>query len=166
MVASTYNLELSGIRALLFGKKKPSILTRILCWSSLTVFAIFFGWYLLNLIALKMIDTMPNAAKLKLVFEDIAYRYQISDIYQSCTNMALAGLFGSIALFIGVMLVWRELKMGYYFLFAGLFLIAFSPMLFIGVNYLANEQAGWEYLLPILVISFGIVERLILRRAN
>ena len=166
MSRSSYNIRLSGIWRFLFGKNRPVLITRILCFLALGVFVWFFAWYLLNLIALQLIDTMPNAAQLKQVFYDIGERTGNNTILQSCTNMAFSGLVGCIMILIAVTMIWREKKTGYWVLFIGLFLVTFSPALFIGVNYLAKEQLWWEYILPGFVICFGIVEQLITRKAN
>src|SRR3989344_5050027 len=105
MTRSSYNIRLSGIWRFLFGKNRPVLITRILCYLSLALFIWFFAWYLLNLIALQMIDTMPNAAQLKQVFYDIGMRTNNNDILQSCTNMAFSGIIGSVMVFIALMLI-------------------------------------------------------------
>lgn len=162
---AAYDIGLIGIRHFLLGSKKPVLITRVLCWTSFAVFAWVFGWYLLNLIALHMVETMPNSDHLKSIFIALGEKYHHSDIINSCKYMAWTGTSGALLVFAGAVLRWREFAIGFWLIIIGLLSVIASPVIFIGVNYLINEQAWFEYTVPGLVLIFAFLEKWITSRA-
>ncbi len=154
--AASYDMGSRRIKNILFGKRNPGVYMQIVCIAGLIAFAWFFFWNFANLLALRMMNTLPKAAHIKQAFIRLGESYEIHNIIEVYFRMVVAGLSGSTLLLAGILLMWREYRWAAGLYILGLLVCVLSPIGFIGFRYVTQEQYIPEYVVPVVLIVMAL----------
>ncbi|MFZ5554644.1 MAG: hypothetical protein ACOZCO_16130 [Bacteroidota bacterium] len=158
VTAATYDLKFSRIKNFLLGKEKPSLYTQIACITGFISFAWFFSWYLLNLLALHMIETEEKLKGLKMVFYQLKDKYGLYDVFTTYYLMVLICLAASGIMFVGLLFSWRKKLWAPYLFIVSQTICIIIPVVFMGISYFINEMSPAEQFGPFLPLLLFIIE--------
>jgi hypothetical protein len=152
------------IKRFFLGRQKPDIYTRVICNIGLLAFFFYFIWTLIVLLALHFGQNLPRAANWNHLFEKIGNKYQIQNIQLVFDVYLIVLLLACIGMFVGLILVWRRKKPGYWFFMVSLLVSQLAPLLIMGVNYYAAEIMWYEWISATVILSLFVIDYLLQRR--
>ncbi len=161
---STYDIEFSKVRLWLLGKEKPSLFTRIIFWAGLPIWVWLFFSYLLQTLSIRMVSISANAALIKENIRLLGESYGISDFETQYATMGMSGVFASILVIAGLILMWRQWKAGYACILIGLSACIAIPAYFLGGKFFLEEQSAWHWILPGVVLLLAMIDWVIKMR--
>lgn len=162
-----YHIGWKGVFQFLFGKAMPALYTQFVVWWSLPFFLYFFAGSGLNLLALRMIDNLPEqkTEQLKAVFLTIGTNYGVVDIFTTFLVYTLVVLACSLLFFVSLLFIWRQREWAMYLAMAAVAVLLSSPIVLLGWEYFKMEVPIWENVWKGITLVLLIVEwRLFLNR--
>lgn len=154
----TYQIGFKRIKKFILGTYNPSLYTQIILIASIFYFLWWVMRYTLNMIAIQMIEVLPETEKINQLFNDVGQRYAIDNLkdtyFAICiTELICAGLF-----FTSILLIWRAYKLGYYLFFLS-FIVSLPTIYFwLGMDFINNEQSRFEYIIPLILMALCIID--------
>ncbi len=136
---------ISRYKIFFLGAKNPWLFTQVTFFVGLAGFFYFCIWNLLNFLAVAMIDTYPKVEKIKDLFIELGKKYEIATPMSMIKYMTLTNMIASGVMFLGLIIIWRRKKIGYYFIYGGLAVCLLTPLVFMGVKYIQAETRWFEY---------------------
>lgn len=158
MSGGTYDIKVKRIRTFFLGNERPALFSRILFYCSLPLFVYYLFAFTLELLAIRLIETLPNAVQIKESLDKVGERYAIEGIENVFFQMALTGLIGTALFFAGMLLIWRKKYTGYPVYIVGLLICMTAPWLFFGYGYYVNEQSIIDWIIPSFVLIMALTD--------
>lgn len=133
------------------------MLTQVSVAIGFCIWLYFFSWHLLTFLTLTLMGTLEKANELDIAFNRVGSKYQLLlpgniTTYLWVHSLAQLIVFGvSLA---GLVLIWRQKKIGfllYIFSNAATYLVTF---LILGLSYMSNELSVIDFLLLLAVTLY------------
>lgn len=154
----------SRFRKFFLGKKVPDLFTRIICNISFLYFFYVFLWALTIFIAFVFGQNLPKAENWNKIFLEVGMKYQLQNVYLDFTMYLITDLLFASLFFVGILLVWRNKLIGYWFSIAGVVVCSTSALVFLGIEYMRNEGAWWEVIMECIVFLLLLLNYFIRKR--
>ncbi len=148
----------SRYKVFFLGSKNPWWFTQVTFYFGLVSFLYFLIWNLLNFLAVTMVSVYPKADKIKELFFSLGVKYNIWEPMVKIKWMALTNIAAASVLFLGLLVIWRRKKIGYYFTFFCQLVCIITPFIFMGVEYVKAEVSAFEYSLVFVVSCLLVVD--------
>ena len=148
----------SRYKVFFLGSKNPWWFTQITFFFGLGGFLYFCIWNTLNFLAVSLVSTYPTAEKIENVFFELGMKYGISEPMIQIKWMALTNMVASGVMFLGLLVIWRRKKIGYYFAFFGQLVCIATPFIFMGMKYVEAELKWFEYSFAFVVSGLLIAD--------
>jgi hypothetical protein len=147
----------SAMRRLFLGKKFPPRYTRIICNLGIISFLYHFCWYAMVLMLLDFGTGLPKYEMWDKWFMFYGEKYGIFDIHFSFNTFVICQLAFSIAMLVGITLVWRQKMAGYIITVASSALLMACPLLILGLPYFQHEVKTYEWILASVIALLFLI---------
>ncbi|MBI3134353.1 MAG: hypothetical protein HYZ14_06710 [Bacteroidetes bacterium] len=151
---------LQRIWVFIIGTTRPNMLTQVSVIIGFCVWLYFFSWHLLSFITLSLMGTLDKTGEINAAFNRIGSHYQLLLPGNITTYLWIHALVQLIVFGVsltGLILIWRQKKIGfllYIFSNAATWVVTF---LLLGMAYMWNEISRVDFLLMLLVtVYFGL----------
>lgn len=148
----------SRYKVFFLGSKNPWWFTQVTFYFGLLSFLYFLIWNLLNFLAVSMVFVYPKAEKVKMLFIELGQKYEIADPMSNIKWMAISNMIAAGVMFLGLLVIWRRKKIGYYFMFFGQIFCILTPLVFMGMKYVEAEISPFEYSMVFVVSCLLIAD--------
>lgn len=148
----------SRYKVFFLGNKNPWWLTQLAFFVGLAGFFYFCIWNLLNFLAVAMINNYPKPEKIKALFIELGNKYEIAEPMTMVKYLSLTNIIASGVMFLGLIIIWRRKKMGYYFIYGGLVVCLLTPLVFMGTKYIEAETRWFEYSYALILAGLLTVD--------
>lgn len=151
-----YNI-LQKLWIFIIGKKSPNMITQVSVAVAFFAWLYLFSWHLITFLTISLMGNLTHANELEQAFARVGSQYS-GYVFGNVTSYLLVHAIVQMIVFgvalIGLILVWREKKLGFLlYVFAN---IAIYPVTFLimGPAYMWNELSIFDFLLLLAVTLY------------
>ena len=146
------------IKRIILGKQRPNLLTRISVLVGFVVWIYLFLWQFMTLISLLLMPNLEQSDYLKPIYKKVGeYYYGYEDTYNQLLMHSFVQIIICMVLFIGLVLIWRKLKLGIVLFILGNIATLFVTYFLMGQDYLINETPIVDFvLIGVLILYFSL----------
>jgi hypothetical protein len=131
---------LQWFRAIILGKERPNLLTRISLIIAFLIWVYLFSWQLLTLVAILFSDNLAHADGIKAAYHSIGknkYGFIDGAVRLKLFTLVQLGLY--LMSLVGLVFVWRQKRWGFILYLLSYMLILISSLLIMGWTYIEKE---------------------------
>lgn len=158
MKANTYDIKFTRITRFLLGNQSPRLFTQLVFYISLPVVFWYLMFFSFTLVAMRMVDALPNANQVHEGIFRLGEMYSVSDMKGAFLRMSVIGLVSTGLMIAGILFLWRRWKIAYSLILPGIVGCLFCPWIFFGSEYFSREQSSWEWALPSTLCILVIID--------
>jgi hypothetical protein len=176
MVKKKLNIDLNNPDALslmqrlfrlIFGKKRPDLLTRSFFFSHLVGASLFWFWYISAYFSIHFLENIRGAYHLKRMLTKRGVELGIKDFREVYETFAFLMIIVWLIYILGLILMWRGQRIYRYFLFGVLAAYPLMILVFLNFNYLRRDVTLFDKVLYlILLVSILVYYWIDKRKAN
>jgi hypothetical protein len=152
---------------LIFGQKRPDLVTRSFFFSHLVGASLFWFWYISAYFSIHFLENIRGAYHLKRMLTKRGVELGIKDFREVYETFAFLMIIVWLIYIIGLILMWRGQRIYRYFLFGVLAAYPLMILVFLNFNYLRRDVTLFDKVLYlILLVSILVYYWIDKRKAN
>lgn len=162
MVKKKLNIDLNNPDALslmqrlfrlIFGKKRPDLVTRSFFLSHLVGASLFWFWYISAYFSIHFLENIRGAYHLKKMLNKRGVELGIKDFRDAYETFAFVMIIVWLVYIIGLILMWRGNRIYRYFVFGVLLAYPLLTILFLNFNYLRRDVTLFDKAVYLILLG-------------
>jgi hypothetical protein len=155
---------------LIFGNNEPDAMTKVSFYLSLILWILFFSWSILSFGAIFFRETIQNIKQIA-VSDMINKRglelgFDAGDFVERLLVFHVISIIAWIFVFIGIVLIWRQVSNYVYFFFGGAALYFLTMIFYMNIDYYLEDTTFFDKIAFIALILVGVINTLFLKSGD
>lgn len=152
---------------LIFGQKRPDLVTRSFFFSHLVGASLFWFWYISAYFSIHFLENIRGAYHLKRMLTKRGVELGIKNFREAYENFAFLMIIVWFLYIVGMVLMWRGKRIYRFFVFGVLAAVPIMTVLFLNFNYFRRDVTLFDQVLYlILLVSMLIYYWMDKRKTN
>lgn len=155
-------------RNFLFGEEKPDGYTQVTFYINLVLWAIFFLWSCISYFAISLRTVIEEQKSIPvegiLMNRGIELGFQPSDFLDRLTTFHLISILCWIAVFVGLILLWRKDLRFVYFYFGGTIIYIGMMLFYLNLSYYKEDTTFFDKISFIAMNALGVMYYFLLKK--
>ena len=158
------------IGVLIFSNREPDAMIKVSFYLSLTLWILFFAWSLLSFGAIYFRETIQNSKQIAVADmineRGLELGFDAGDFADRLLIFHTVSIIAWIFVFVGIVLIWRQVSNYVYFFFGGTALYFLTLIFYMNVDYYLEDTTFFDKIAFITLNLIGAINTLLLKSGN